>query len=186
MLPSLRRSHYMGFLKPQRPCRDIGPDIEVISELLEIGWVGQAKINGRRAQVHIHSNKIMAFTRYGQLHTRKLGKEVTEQLLEFKPKKGTNIFDCEWCPSIQKMFVFDMLVHEGKSLRFLKYMERHNKLNEMFRISPNVEFLRLVKTTKQCQTMLNKTNPFIEGLVFRYKESKGWPDTAIIRCRKVK
>ena len=178
----------MRFIKPQHPKSTVLPDPYAIRRVLSRGWVGQPKINGARLQMHISSNgEVACYTRQGSLHTVKMPEFLIEHLLVgFKIKGGVTVIDCEWERFKDRIHLFDILKVGGSSTEKQTYKERYDMLKVLFDhlSSMNVFLLPLFLTRKQCLNYINQDDESIEGLVFKAFDTKGWPDTAIIRCRK--
>lgn len=175
------------FIRAMHPKTQIRPDAESIAHILKNGWVGQAKIHGHRAQIHISSDPdepILAYTRQGGRHTQAMSPAMIKELRRlFAPQTGWTVLDAEWLKPKKKLFVFDILKLENRSLRSLTYLERYALLPRHF-ISPHVAVLPLFTDLPSCLKMMTSTSAHIEGLVFKSSTSTGFSDTSIVRCRK--
>ena len=175
-----------SFIRAMHPKSEIRGDGEAIARILAAGWIGQMKIHGHRAQIHISSDpdhEILAYTRQGRCHTVALPPTMQKELRRlFTPEMGWNVLDTEWLKSKKKLFVFDILKQEGKTLRSLTYPQRWELLPRNF-ISPHISVLPLLKDVPSCLKLMESTSPHIEGLVFKSGTSSGFSDTSIVRCR---
>lgn len=175
------------FIEPQHPKGELPATQESVEKYIRWGWWGQKKINGYRCQIHIcNKGKVSYFTRQGSLHTRKVPEILTEQLVRhLTPEKGFNVLDAEWQRQQESIYLFDVLQLEGQLLSALTYAERYQKLRkELFFIEPNIKFLPVYKSVRQCMQVLNKDEEWVEGLVFKLPHNRGWKNDAIQRCRK--
>lgn len=175
------------YIRAMHPKTQIMPEPLSISRILKKGWVGQSKIHGHRAQIHISADpedKILAYTRHGQYHKMAVPPAMAKELYRlFRPKKGWNVIDAEWLKPQKKLFVFDFLKQEGVTLRGMTYPERWALLPKNF-ISPCIQVLPLVKDLESCLKILSSQSSTIEGLVFKSGTSAGFSDNSIVRCRK--
>src|SRR5947209_3023864 len=60
-----------AFIKAMHPKTEIRPDSAAIERILRAGWVGQLKIHGHRAQIHIPADPSqlpIAYNRQGKKH----------------------------------------------------------------------------------------------------------------------
>lgn len=161
----------------------------MIQRVLASGWVGQLKIHGHRAQIHIPSDRDqepLVYNRQGALHKKLLPQTVVEELRRlFEPETGWNVIDAEWIKDIDKLYVFDFLKKDGELLNKLTFSERYVFLPQDF-ISPHLQTLPLLKSVERCLEALERKEDFIEGLVFKALNTKGFADTSIVRCRRQK
>ena len=168
------------------PKSEIAPTEEAISRILALGWVGQMKIHGHRAQVHIPADEtkpIVVYTRQGRQHSIEMPAPMVKELRRvFTPVKGYNVLDTEWLKPSKKLFVFDILKKEGEVLRGKTFSQRYALLPRAF-ISPSVSVLPLITDLSGCLKVLRSKGAHIEGLVFKSNRS-GFADTSIVRCRK--
>lgn len=175
------------FIKPIHPKASIAPTPEAIKNILKAGWWGQVKIHGHRAQIHLPAkdhHEIVVFNRQGQLHQKKLPEKLAFELMRvFKPKKDWNVIDGEWLKATDQLFIFDALKWEGRLLDRLSYQERFSILPRVFGIS-DIQVLSPLRTVEACLQVLYDVNPVIEGLVFKSPTTKGFSDTAVVRCRR--
>lgn len=126
--------------------------------LLDRGWLGQKKINGKRITIHVTAKGVFYLTRNGTKHTESvpsiLDKEF--QRLSFCVLEG------EWLNG--SIFLFDVLSENGKTLSDMGYRERHKLLCRKFKYFGNPYVLpystSLVLLTKWM-------SEHIEGLVWR-------------------
>ncbi len=174
-----------AFIKAMHPKTEISPTLESVEKILRAGWVGQTKIHGHRAQIHLHPDKEpIAYNRQGSPHKKLLPDEIVKELGRiFDLEDGWTVIDSEWLKPQNKLFIFDVLKLNNKILRGLSYEERWKLLPKMY-ISPNIQTLPLLKTSVKCMEVLANTDEHIEGLVFKSASSKGFEDTSIVRCRK--
>lgn len=177
------------YIRAMHPKSEILPNPELIARMLKSGWVGQLKIHGHRAQIHIPSapdEKIIVYNRQGKRHSIEPTPAMVKELFRlFRPEKGWNVIDAEWLKPQKKIFVFDFLKHEGILLRGKTYKERYGLLPRAF-ISPHLSVLPVIKDVESCMKMLTSRSTQVEGLVFKSTTSTGFSDTSIIRCRKRK
>lgn len=175
------------FIRAMHPKSAIRPQPEAIQRILAKGWVGQLKIHGHRAQIHIpaEENKpLIAYTRQGRRHKLALAPKIASELRRvFGPDKGWNVLDTEWLKPAEKIFVFDILKKDGEILRRLSFPDRYALLRRDY-LSPHLVTLPLISDFAGCQKALAKTEDYVEGLVFRSTTRPGFADTSIIRCRK--
>jgi hypothetical protein len=175
------------FIHAMHPKTEIKPHATTIQKILDAGWVGQLKIHGHRAQIHIPADPLLepyVFNRQGKIHKKLLPKPVVAELRRlFTPKCQWNVIDAEWLKSNDKLFVFDLLKLNGETLVRLNYAERWNLLPRSF-ISPSISVLPVLTNLKQCLEALENPEPNIEGLVFKSQSSPGFEDTSIVRCRR--
>lgn len=176
-----------SFIKAMHPKAAILPEPGAIQRILNAGWVGQLKIDGHRAQLHVPANDkepILAYTRQGKFHAKDLPPKIVEELRRiFRPAKGFTALDAEWLKPADKIFVFDILKKDGEVLRGLTFPERWKLLPREF-ISPFVSILPLIRDLPACLKALETAGPNTEGLVFKSTTSPGFGDTSIVRCRK--
>jgi ATP-dependent DNA ligase len=175
-----------SFLRPMHPKAEIRPTPDAIRKVLSAGWVGQLKIHGHRAQIHIPadaSQEVYAYNRQGQIHKKTIPPHVLSELFRiFKPKQGWNVIDAEWMKADDKLYVFDFLKCEGEMLHRMTYQERWSLLPRAY-LSPSFLTLGLLSTLEQCLHALERPEPCIEGLVFK-SSSPGFEDSSILRCRR--
>lgn len=62
------------------------------------------------------------------------------------------------------------------------YEERYRLLMDIYRFSPHIKLIRLLRKYEECIQVLEGHDPQIEGLVFKAWKTKGWDDTGIVRC----
>jgi ATP-dependent DNA ligase len=176
------------FMRPMHPKAEIKPERLAIQRVLDLGWVGQLKIHGHRAQIHIPADPEVdpiAYNRQGQQHRKALTPALIRELRRwFAPEKAWTVIDGEWLKDKDKIFVFDLLKKDGQSLEKMTFLERFELLPKDF-ISPRVQVLPLVRNLERCLDILAQKDPDTEGLVFKSTTSAGFSDTSIVRCRRV-
>lgn len=175
------------FIKAMHPKTEISPTQASVDKILGAGWAGQMKIHGHRGQIHISANseeETLAYNRQGQIHKKLLPDAIVQELRRvFRLEAGWTVLDTEWLKPENKLFVFDILKLNDKLLRGLTYQERWRLLPKFY-ISPHVQTLPLLTTSEKCMEVLVRPEEYIEGLVFKSLHSKGFEDSAIVRCRK--
>lgn len=175
------------FIKAMHPKTEIQPTAAAIDKILKAGWVGQMKVHGHRAQIHLSAGAPIGpivYNRQGRPHKKLLPDDITQELRRiFELHDGWTVIDAEWLKPEEKLFIFDILKLDGKLLRTLSYRERYALLPRSY-ISPHVQTLPLLTTQAKCLEILNRPEDYIEGLVFKALASKGFSDTSIVRCRK--
>jgi hypothetical protein len=178
-----------AFLRPMHPKTEIRPDRAAIEHVLARGWVGQLKIHGHRAQIHVSADPDvapLAYNRHGALHKKLLPDPIIRELRRlFQPAKGWNVIDTEWLKPEGKLFVFDLVKREGELLSRLTYPERWALLPRAY-ISPAISTLPLLRELDKCLEVLKAPGPHVEGLVFKSGTTRGFEDTSIVRCRVAK
>jgi ATP-dependent DNA ligase len=176
------------FIRPMHPKTEIRPTREAVEKILQAGWIGQLKIHGHRAQIHLSvdaSDPILAYNRQGQLHSKEIPEKIVTELHRyFSPTTGWNVIDAEWLKDEDKVFVFDFIKKDGELLNRLTYSERWKLLPRAF-ISPHLQTLGIVTNLEQCLEVLQRREDRLEGLVFK-SSSPGFEDSSIIRCRQLK
>lgn len=175
------------FIRAMHPKTEISPTLSSVEKILRAGWVGQTKIHGHRAQIHISADEKVApvvYNRQGRPHKIPLSPKITKELRRiFELKEDWTVIDAEWLKPEEQLFVFDLLKLDGKTLRPMAYIDRYALLPKSY-ISPHVKTLPLYTTASKCMDVLSSSEKHIEGLVFKSPTSKGFDDTAIVRCRK--
>lgn len=176
------------YIRAMHPKTEIRPDPAAMKRVLDMGWAGQLKIHGHRAQFHVSADpadEVLAYNRQGVFHKKEVPDDVAAELRRlFKPDTGWTVVDAEWLKQENRIYVFDLLKKEGVPLRGKTYQERYDLLPRLY-ISPIVETLPLLKSLDKCVQALEKDDPIIEGLVFKALDTPGFNDTSIVRCRKV-
>lgn len=171
------------------PKTEIRPDSGAIDRVLKAGWVGQLKIHGHRAQIHVPASAdeaVIVYARAGHQHKKALTPSMEKEIRRlFTPELGWNVLDAEWLKPEEKIFVFDYLKKDGKLLRGLTYPERWAMLPRAY-LSPHLQTLPLLKTLSKCLEALESREEHVEGLVFKSLNSTGFSDTSILRCRRRK
>ena len=188
-----QRNKVAMFMNAQHPGSGstLRPNDESVRKVIGYGWWGQKKINGFSWQAHISAQgELVCFTRHGGKHTRQLQTEIKDQILtHLTPATGWNVVVGEWQFTEKKMYLFDVLKLENESFQKMNYGERYKILkNDLFFLSPNIEFLPVYRTVKQCLGVLEKakTDKTLDGLVFKNPKTPGWQNTSIVRCLKGK
>ena len=180
MAPSL-------FIRAMHPKTEISPDPAALRRLLDSGWVGQLKIHGHRAQIHISSDPqtpVIVYNRQGQRHAKELTPSMAKEIRRlFQPREGWNVIDAEWLKPEEKIFVFDFLKREGEMLWQRNYVDRWGMLPRSF-LSPHLSVLPLIRDLPSCLKVMQGAEPHVEGLVFKSGTSTGFSDTSIVRCRR--
>src|SRR5437879_2623969 len=74
------------FIKAMHPKTEISPSRAAVEKMLKAGWVGQMKIHGHRAQIHLPSAsndgakvEPIAYNRQGRPHGKLLPDEITAE-----------------------------------------------------------------------------------------------------------
>ncbi|MBX9767261.1 MAG: hypothetical protein K2X47_08325 [Bdellovibrionales bacterium] len=175
------------FIKAMHPKTEISPSLASVEKILKLGWVGQMKIHGHRAQIHLSadpSEEAIAYNRQGRPHKMLLPDTIVEELRRvLNLKIGWTVLDAEWLKPESKLFIFDVLKLDGKLLRTMSYPERYKLLPRLY-ISKYLQTLPLLTTPAKCMEVLARSEEHIEGLVFKSSTTKGFEDTSIVRCRK--
>jgi len=173
------------YIKSMHPKTELKPTRAAIEKILNAGWIGQMKIHGHRAQIHLSpKDQPMAYNRQGRLHKMLLPKEIVKELMRIiDPKEDWTVIDAEWLKPENKLFIFDILKKDGKSLARTTYGERFALLPRDY-LSPYIQTLPMLRTVEKCMEVFEKDDEHIEGLVFKSMATKGFSDTGIIRCRK--
>lgn len=175
------------YIRAMHPKTEISPTRAAVEKILKAGWVGQMKIHGHRAQIHISADpdeEVVVYNRQGKPHKMLLPDEITMELRRILDlEKGWTVIDAEWIKPESKLYIFDILKSNEESLKKLTYAERWKLLPTAY-ISPFIKTLPLLSTPEKCMAVLATTEAYIEGLVFKSLSSKGFADTSIVRCRK--
>ncbi len=175
------------FIKAMHPKTEISPTRTAVDKILRAGWVGQVKVHGHRAQIHISADSdeaVVAYNRQGRPHSILLPEKIAKELRRVLDlQEGWTVIDAEWLKPKNQLFIFDVLKLNGKVLRRMSYAERFALLPKSY-ISPHVKTLPLLTTPEKCMDILASEEDHIEGLVFKSLTTKGFEDTSIIRCRK--
>ena len=175
------------YIAAPHPKAEVRPDRQSVERILARGWVGQLKIHGHRAQIHLNADEdqpVLVYTRQGVPHKLEMQPEIVSELRRiFNPQSGWTALDAEWLKPEKQLYVFDVLKKDGVELDDRTYPERHSLLPRIF-ISPHVAVLPLLKTADKCMEALSNPAPHIEGLVFKSLSTTGFADTSILRCRK--
>jgi len=181
----MNKSRLSQFIRPMHPKSEIRPTAEAIQKVLNAGWVGQLKIHGHRAQIHIPADpdqEILAFNRQGQLHQKEVPDTIIQELRRiFAPATGWTVIDSEWLKPKDRVYVFDLLKLQDETLQRLPFEARWKLLPRAY-ISPHIQTLGVITTLDGCLDVLRETESWIEGLVFK-SPSPGFEDSSIIRCR---
>ena len=176
-----------AFIRSMHPKSEISPTLPAIEKILKSGWLGQMKVHGHRAQIHLPADpevEPLAYTRQGQPHKKLLPPEIIAELGRlFTVQKDWTVIDCEWLKPANKLYLFDILKLDGEILRRLTYAERYALLPRDF-LSPHIQTLPLLRTANKCMDLLTSPLAHVEGLVFKSPTTKGFEDSSIVRCRK--
>lgn len=128
---------------------------------------------------------VVVYNRQGRPHAKELPRPIIKELRRIlKPERDWTVIDAEWLKPENKLFLFDILKHNGENLRRFSYEERYRLLPRAY-ISPYVQTLPILTTVQKCMQVVNDPTPHVEGLVFKSPTSKGFHDSSIVRCRKV-
>lgn len=175
------------FIRAMHPKSEISPTLPAVSKILNAGWVGQMKIHGHRAQIHISADpaqEVVAYNRQGRPHKMLLPEKIAAELRRVLDlENGWTVIDAEWLKPKNKLFIFDILKSNDQLLRRMTYAERFALLPKSY-ISPYIKTLPLLTTPEKCMAVLATPDDYIEGLVFKSLSSRGFEDTSIVRCRK--
>src|SRR6185312_16037753 len=78
------------FIKAMHPKTEIQPSRAAIEKILKMGWVGQMKIHGHRAQVHLSADREdpIVYNRQGKTHGKLLSKEIGTELYRIADLKS--------------------------------------------------------------------------------------------------
>jgi len=175
------------FIPAPHPKTEIRPTREAIERVLGSGWVGQMKVHGHRAQIHLNadpSTAPLAFTRQGTLHKLELSREIGAELRRILPlHNGWSAIDAEWIKPRKQLYLFDYLKKDGIELDMLTYPQRYALFPRDF-LSPHITLLPLLPTLEKCLAVLGQEGEHVEGLVFKSLNSPGFSDTSVLRCRK--
>jgi ATP-dependent DNA ligase len=175
------------FIKAMHPKTEISPALPSVEKILKAGWIGQTKIHGHRAQIHLSADRneeCIVYNRLGRPHKKLLPEEIAVELHRILDlRTGWTVLDAEWLKPENKLFLFDILKFNDKVLRSLSYKDRYALLPKSY-ISPFIKTLPLLDTSEKCMKVLKSPEDYIEGLVFKSPLTKGFEDTSIIRCRK--
>lgn len=175
------------YIRGPHPKSEILPDPPTILRVLNLGWWGQAKIHGHRAQIHLNADPSippLVFNRQGQLHRKTFPQALTEDLRRILGlKAGWTAIDAEWVKGTDRVYIFDLLKADDLSLQSLPYQARYERLPRVYR-SEWLSTLPIFRTLESCLDILNSPDPLIEGLVFKSPTTVGFQDTGIVRCRK--
>ena len=176
-----------NFIKPIHPKSEILPTADAISTILDLGWVGQMKVHGHRAQIHMNADDsvpMICYTRQGRLHSRSIPLDAQKELRRiFAPQSGWTILDVEWLKSQDKFFVFDVLKWNDQSLSHESYHERYSRIPRNF-LSPHIVLLPFLKDLDSCLKCLESSDLWVEGIVLKSLDSKGFLDSSVVKCRK--
>jgi ATP-dependent DNA ligase len=175
------------YIRAMHPKTEIRPEATAIKKALGAGWVGQTKIHGHRAQIHLPADvaaPVTVFNRQGRPHAKALPAALVAELRRLIPARdGFTVLDAEWTKDDDHLYLFDVLRWEGKSLAALTYPERYELLPRVYS-SESVTTLPLFTTVEQCLKVLGDPDPKVEGLVFKARRAKGFGDANVVRCRK--
>lgn len=174
-------------IRAMHPKTEIRPSAAAIGKILAEGWVGQLKIHGHRAQIHVPAaaeKVVIVYNRQGKPHKKALTPAMESEIRRlYTPQAGWNVIDAEWLKIEDKLFVFDFLRKDDALLTRLPYPERWKLLPRAF-ISPRISTLPLLESLEDCLKALESREEWVEGLVFKSRTTPGFEDTSIIRCRR--
>src|SRR4051794_29143418 len=106
------------FIKAMHPKTEISPTPGSIEKILKAGWVGQMKVHGHRAQVHISADESedpIVYNRQGRPHKKFLPDDIVTELRRiFQFEDGWTVIDAEWLKPEGLLFIFDLLKFNGK------------------------------------------------------------------------
>lgn len=169
------------------PKAEISPSRAAVEKILGLGWVGQAKIHGHRAQVHVSADEKespIVYNRLAREHKKLLPAPIVDELRRIIPlSEGWTAIDAEWIKAEDRLFLFDILKLDGELLRRRSYAERYALLPRSY-LSPHIRTLPILTTVEKCMEVLQSRDEAVEGLVFKAPSSKGFGDSSIVRCRK--
>ena len=155
------------FIRAMHPKTEIRPEPVAVRKILNLGWIGQVKVHGHRAQIHIPADpkkQIVVYNRHGQPHRKKLPDALDKELRRiFGPHDDWTVLDAEWLKDKDKIYVFDLLKLNGQSLRTYTYKERWELLPRVYR-SDNIETLPVLRSVDECMETLASTDDRVEGL----------------------
>lgn len=173
------------FIKAMHPKTELKATRPAVEKILKMGWIGQTKIHGHRAQIHLSpKDEPIAYNRQGKVHKKLLPKEIVAELMRvIDPQDDWTVIDAEWLKPENKLYIFDILKKDGKSLARMTYGERFALLPRAY-LSPYIQTLPILRTVEKCMEVFEKDDEHIEGLVFKSMTTKGFSDTGIVRCRK--
>lgn len=175
------------YIKAMHPKTEVSPTLASVEKLLKAGWVGQLKIHGHRAQIHIHADsdiEPIVYNRQGRPHKKLLPDEIVSELRRiFDLRDGWTVIDAEWIKPEGLLYLFDVLKLDGELLRSKSYRDRYALLPKSY-ISPHIKPLPIITVASKCMEVLAGDEEHIEGLVFKSIDTKGFEDTSIVRCRK--
>jgi len=175
------------FIQSQHPKHSIAPEFDQVRSILKLGWIAQPKLNGHRLQIHITPEReLTCYTRKGTLHTKNLSTELKISFESYANPEGHLCLEGEWLKDLNEVHLFDVLRFESNTLSLYTYQERYGILKDIFKISPHLKLVRVLRKETDCMRILSGNDEKIEGLVFKAWTTKGWPDTAIVRCLKQK
>lgn len=175
------------FIRAMHPKAEIRPDAPAVRKVLGMGWGGQLKIHGHRAQIHVPADPktpILVFNRQGELHKKAVSPALDAEIRRvLAPQADWSAIDAEWLKADDRVFLFDFLKREGRSLETMPYEERWALLPRVYR-SPFLETLEIFRTADKCLEALARTESWVEGLVFKSLKAPGFSDASVVRCRK--
>ena len=163
------------YLYPCKP-NTLTPDSKLFDELdRDIGWIAEVKKNGWRALPTMSDDgKLAIWTRHNTL-IKDAVPELREALAAMMPP-GT-ILDGEFINNRTKgikgkLYLFDILVLEGRPLLDLTLRERREMLDSIVIEGPDIELARQVRVGKKqlyYQSIEGEEN---EGIVIKRLDSK--------------
>ncbi len=127
---------------------------------------------------------ILVFNRQGDLHKKAVSPALDAEIRRvLAPQADWSAIDAEWLKADDRVFLFDFLKREGRSLETMPYEERWALLPRVYR-SPFLETLEIFRTADKCLEALARTETWVEGLVFKSLKAPGFSDASVVRCRK--
>lgn len=175
------------FIKSVRTKTKISPRPNAIRQALELGWTGQAKMKGKRIQVHISEDKSVApilYRQSGKKIFKALPASVNSELYRlFAPQTGWSTIDAEWVEAEKKLFVYDILKHGDRLLTKTEYLDRRKLFPSLY-ISPHIKTLQPLLSFDECIETLKSDNELVEGIFFKSPSSFGFLDSSFIKYPK--
>ena len=101
----------------------------------------------------------------------------------FRQDHGWSVIDAEWLKADDRLFVFDFLKRGDRPLDGQTYADRYALLPRVY-ASSKIVTLPPLKTLEQCLAVMADPAPYVEGLVFKAPLTRGFADSAIVRCRR--
>lgn len=170
----------MRHIKTHHPKQSLLMAKTDLAKKLEGGWIGQAKMNGVRAQVHVTEDGLKVYNRRGSpLTTGKMTAEIVACIhANFNPG---DVFEAEWLRIRQALFLYEMVAVGGKVLDSKTYEQRYALLPQIDCL-PHVKTLPILDTPEEILAAYNDSDT--EGVVFKALHTPGFKDTSVIRLTK--